>query len=62
MNWTLSCEILGSYSLLTVMVAPFWGPVLWGLMIRYENLEECSAYSLKCNVGEKGDSAGSMFL
>jgi len=44
------------------MVAPFWGPVLWGLMIRYENLEECSAYSLKCNVGEKGDSAGSMFL
>jgi len=62
MNWTPSCEISGSYCLLTVMVAPFWGGVLWGLMIRYQNLEECSAYSSKCNVGDKCETAGSMFL
>jgi hypothetical protein len=62
MNWTSSCELSGSYFLVTVMVAPFWGAVLWGLMIRYQNLEECFAYSLECNVGEKCDSAGGMFF
>jgi len=52
MNWTSSCEISGSYCLVTVMVAPFWGAVLWELMIRYQNLEEYSGYSSKYNVGE----------
>lgn len=61
MNWTLSCEILGSYSVVTVMIAPFWGAVVWCLMIRYQNLEECSVYSSKCNVGEKCDTGCSMF-
>ena len=52
MNWTLLCEISGSCSVVAVMISPFWGAVLWWLMIRYQNLEECSAYSSKCNVGE----------
>jgi len=28
MNWSLSREISGSYSLVTIMVAPLWGAVL----------------------------------
>lgn len=62
MNWTFSDEIAGSYSAMTVMVALFWCAVMWGLMIRYQNLEECSAYNSKWNVCEKCDSGGSMFL
>lgn len=62
MNCTFSGEIARSYCVMTVMVALFWSVVMWGLMIRYQNLEECSACSSKWNVCEKCDSGGSMFL
>jgi hypothetical protein len=47
MNWAFSGEIAGLTLAVTFMVALFWNVVMWGLMIRYQDLEECSAYVSK---------------